>query len=88
MHKEAIGARFIAVSKKCSAKLISKEVSQAFKLIFYQLQSFYDKSCFYYSFKQFWAIENSKPILEKIARRVTVRLMQKLFQDLIFHTLY
>ena len=65
MHKEAIGARFIVVSKKCSKKLISKVVSKAFQLIFHQIQSFYDKSYFYFSFKQFWAIENSKPFLEK-----------------------
>ena len=51
--------------KKSSKKLISKVVSKAFQLIFYQIQSFYDKSYFYFSFKQFWAIENSKPFLEK-----------------------
>ena len=65
MHKEAFGARFIVVSKKCSANFISKVVSQT---IFHQIQSFYDKSCFYFSFKQFQAIENSKPILEKIEK--------------------
>ena len=65
LHKEVIGTRFIVVSKNCSTKLISKVLSNAFKLIFHQRQSFYDKSYFYFLFKQFWAIENSEPIVEK-----------------------
>ena len=68
MDKEAIGARFIAASKKSSTKLISKVVSKASKLIFHQILSFYDKSYSYFSFKQSWAIENSEPILEKIEK--------------------
>ena len=76
MHKEAFGARFIVVSKKCSANLISKVVSQT---IFHQIQSFYDKSCFYFSFKQFQAIENSKRIREKIEK---VNCKAKIFRDL------
>ena len=53
MYKEPIGASLIVASKKCSTKLISKAVSKAFKLTFHQIQSFYDKSHFYSSFKQF-----------------------------------
>ena len=64
MHKEAIGARFIVISKNCSKKLISKVVSKAFQLIFHQIQNFYNKLYFNFSFQQFWAIENSKPVLE------------------------
>ena len=65
MHKEAIAARFIVVSKKCSKKLNSKVVSKVFQLISHQIESFYNKSYFYFLFKQFWAIGNSEPILEK-----------------------
>ena len=37
MYKDPIVAQ-----KNCSAKLISKAVSKAFKFIFHQIQSFYD----------------------------------------------
>ena len=59
---------FSCCLKKCSRKLISKVISNAFKLIFDQIQSLYDESYFYFSFKQFWAIENPEPILEKIEK--------------------
>ena len=36
-----------------STKNSTKAVSEAFKLIFHQIQSFYNKSHFYSSFKQF-----------------------------------
>ena len=42
-----------------------KALSKAFKLIFHQIQSFYEKSHFCSSFSQFWIIENSKPVIEK-----------------------
>ena len=65
MHKEAIGTRFIVIWKRCSKNLISKRVSKAFQVIFHQIQSFYYKSYFYFSFKHFWTIENSKHIPRK-----------------------
>ena len=64
-----------------------KAVSKASELIFYQIQNFYDKSHFYTSFKQSWVIENSKPVLKKL-KRLIIKLMQKLFRLLTFHTLY
>ena len=48
--------------------LISKAVSEVFKHIFHQIQTFYDKLHFYSLFKQFWVIKNSKPIPEKIEK--------------------
>ena len=75
MHKEPISARFIVASKRYSTKFlpntvpnISKAVSKGIKLIFHQTQSFYDKLHFCFSFKQFWVIENFKPILAKIRK--------------------
>ena len=82
MHKEVIGASYIAASKK--AIQISKAASNAFRLIFHQIQSFYGKSCFYFSFKQFWATENSKRILEKIEKINYTANAIKLFRDLTF----
>ena len=66
MQKELIHVRFIVVSKKCITKLISTAVSITYKLIFQQIKSFYDKSHFYPSLKEFCDIENSKLILENM----------------------
>lgn len=65
MHPNPTGSPFIVYSKKYSTKLITKPFSNAFKSIFHQVQNFYDKSCFYSSFKYLWVIENSKPVFEK-----------------------
>jgi len=87
MHKNPIGARFIVASKKCSTKLLSKSVSKVFKLIFHQTQNFYDKSHFYSSFKQFWVIENSKPVLDKI-EKINLKSNAKNISTFDFSTLY
>ena len=68
MHKEPIGACFAVALKKYRTRLFSKAISKAFKLIFYQIESFYDKSHVYSSFKQFCVIKNSKLILEKMEK--------------------
>ena len=87
MHKEAIGARFIVVSKNYSKKLISKVVSKACEIVFHQIQSFYDKSYLYFSFKQFWAIENSNNILEKF-ENINCKANAKAILRFFFFTLY
>ena len=66
MHKDPSGKPFFVVSKKSSTNLVLKAVSKAFKLIICPIQTFYDKSQFYSSFKQFWILENFKFTLEKI----------------------
>ena len=67
MRKDPIWANFIVASKKCSTKHISKGVSsKVFQLIFDQIHNFYEKSHFYSSLKQFWVVENSKLVLEKV----------------------
>lgn len=66
-----------------SAKLIPKAVFEVFKLIIHQMQSFYDKSRFYFFIKQYWVIGNSHPVLKKL-KRLIIKLMQKLFRHLTF----
>ena len=87
MHEEPVGARFIVVSKKYCTKLILKAISKAFKLIFHQIRSFYDKSHFYSSFKQFWIIEDSKFILEKF-EKVNYKANAKAISTIDFSMLY
>ena len=64
-----------------------KVVSRVFQLIFHQVQSFYDKSYFYFPFKQFWAIGNSKPILEKF-ENINCTANAKVISRFDFSTLY
>ena len=68
MYKEAISHVFLFASKKDSTKLISKIFSNAFKLIFHQIQKFYNYSYFYFLYKHLWATENSNLNLEKIEK--------------------
>lgn len=87
MQKELIHVRFIVVSKKCITKLISTAVSIAYKLIFQQIKSFYDKSHFYPSLKEFCDIENSKLILENM-EQICGQANAKAISTFDFFTLY
>ena len=41
---------------------MSKAVTKVFKLIFKKIQSFHEKSHFYFDSKKFWVVENSKSV--------------------------
>ena len=66
MHYTPSRARFIVSSAKCSTKPISRVVSNAFKVIFNQIQNFHDQSQFYKNYNRFWVIKNSKPLIERL----------------------
>ena len=66
MHYTPSRARFIVSSAKCSTKPISRLVSNAFKLIFNQIQNFHAESKFYKNYNRFWIINNSKPLIERL----------------------
>ena len=66
MHYTPSRARFIVSSAKCSTKPISRVVSNAFKLIFNQIQNFHHMSQFYKNYNRFWVINNSKPLIERL----------------------
>ena len=66
MHYTPSRARFIVSSAKCSTKPISRLVSNAFKLIFNQIQNFHAESKFYKNYNRFWVINNSKPLIERL----------------------
>ena len=87
MQKELIHVRFIVVSKKGITKLISTAVSITYKLIFQQIKSFYDKSHFYPSLKEFCDIENSKLILENM-EQICGQANAKAISTFDFFTLY
>ena len=66
MHYTPSRARFIVSSAVCSTKPLSRVVSNTFKHIFKQVQSFHAKSKFYKNYNRFWVIENSQPLIDKL----------------------
>ena len=87
MHYNPSRARFIVSSAKCSTKPLSRIVSNTFKLIFNQIQSFHDKSKFYKNYNKFWVINNSKPLIEKLDV-INTRKKAKEISTFDFSTLY
>ena len=87
LHKNPIGFRFIVASKACSTKPLTKVVSRIFKMIFAHVESFHNKSRFYSSFKKFWVVQNSFPILEKMDR-INLKKNAKSLYTFDFSTLY
>ena len=66
MHKNPIGSRFIAGSKLCSIKLLSKNFSKALKYILNHMKN-YNRVVFERSqLNQYWILENSLEFLDNI----------------------
>ena len=87
MHYTPSRARFIVSSAKCSTKPISRVVSNAFKLIFNQIQNFHEQSKFYKNYNRFWVINNSKPLVERL-EVINTRKKAKDISTFDFSTLY
>ena len=87
MHYTPSRARFIVSSAKCSTKPISRLVSNAFKLIFNQIQNFHAASKFYKNYNRFWVINNSKPLIERL-EVINTRKKAKEISTFDFSTLY
>ena len=87
MHYNPPRARFIIASSSCSTKPLSKITSSIFKHIFKQVQNFHEKSYFYKNYNQFWVIENSAPVIEKL-RQINERKNAKDISTYDFSTLY
>ena len=87
MHYNPPRARFIVASSSCSTKPLSKLTSSIFKHIFNQVRNFHSKSYFYKNYNRFWVIENSSPVIEKLAR-INTRKNAKDISTFDFSTLY
>ena len=83
LHKAPIGARFINASKNCSTKPLSVVISKTFKMLFKHVENFYNISTFYSSCKNFWVVENSLPIIEKV-NLINIKIRAKRFLAMIF----
>ena len=66
MHKTQIGSRFIAGSKICSIKPLSKHFSKALKLILSHMKVYSDKVFERSNLHYYWILENSLQFMGKI----------------------
>ena len=66
MHKSPIGSRFIAGSKTCSIKPLSKHFSKALKLILNHMKLYSGTVFERASLNYFWIVDNSLEFLERI----------------------
>lgn len=69
MHKNPIGSRFIAGSKFCSIKPLSKYFSKALKLILNHMKLYNNVVYERTQLNQFWILENSLEFLDNIKNK-------------------
>lgn len=78
---------FIIASKQCSTKQISTSVSNAFKLIFSQVENFHKKAKFLSNYNKFWVLQNSTPIIDTL-NKINKKRNAKSISTFDFSTLY
>ena len=83
MHKNPTKQRFIAGSKICSLKALSKHFSKCLKLILTHMKNYYNTVFQRTGVKHYWIIENSLEFLENISELKTSHL-----ETYDFSTLY
>ena len=66
MHKNPIGSRFIAGSKFCSLKMLSKYFSKALKVILKHMKFYSNTVLERASLNYYWIVENSLEFMDKI----------------------
>ena len=87
MHKFPSGSRFIIASKHCSTKPLSKAVSNAFKLVFRQVENFHKNAKFLSNYNKFWVLQNCNPILSTL-KSINKKKNAKSISTYDFSTLY
>ena len=86
-HKHPTGKRFIIASKQCSTKQVSTAVSNAFKLIYSQVENFHKKAKFLSNYNKFWILQNSTPIIDTL-NKINKKHNAKSISTFDFSTLY
>lgn len=71
MRNTPIGATFIVESRKCSRQTLLKAATKAFKLVFKQIQSFDEESHFYFDYRTYQVVENSKLVIDRLDQITT-----------------
>ena len=87
MHKNPTSFRFIIASPRCSLKPLSKDLTSIFKLFYRKVERYYTKSRIWSGLKQFWVIQNNKPVIDDI-NKISRRKAAKTVSTFDFSTLY
>ena len=87
MHKNPTSFRFIIASPRCSLKPLSKDLTSIFKLFYKKVERYYTKSRIWSGLKQFWVIQNNKPVIEDI-NKISKRKAARTVSTFDFSTLY
>ena len=66
MHKNPVGSRFIAGSRICSIKALSKAFSKALKVILNHMKLYHKTVLERSGFNGFWILDNSLELLEDL----------------------
>ena len=87
LHKTPIKFRFIIASKKCTTKILSKNVSSIFSLFQKQIDAYHRKSHYFSGIKSYWIVQNREPVLQAVNKSYA-RRSAKCVSSFDFSTLY
>ena len=87
LHKNPVKFRFIIASKRCTTKMLSKDVSAMFSLFQKQIDTYNKKLHFYSGIKPYWIVQNREPVLQAVRKSVP-RRSAKCISSFDFSTLY
>jgi len=87
IHKDPIGARFIIASKHSSLKLLSKDITSIFRLIYLHVRKYYVKASNSSGLKHFWVADNNSDVISAI-NHISSKNNAKSVATYDFSTLY
>lgn len=87
LHKKPVKFRFIIASKRCTTKILNKNMSSIFTLFQKQIETYHKKSQFYSGIKSNWILYNREPVLQAVKKSYT-RRSAKCISSFDFSTLY
>ena len=87
LHKNPVKFRFIIASKRCTTKVLSKDLSSIFSLFQKQIDTYYKKAHYYSGIKSYWIVQNRDPVLQAV-KKSGIRRSAKCISSFDFSTLY
>ena len=87
LHKTPSKSRFIVAATHCSVKPLSKAVTAALKLLYKQIESYNDKSCYFSGVNTFWPIQNNTKVINSLNKLSSLH-KAKTITTFDFSTLY
>ena len=87
LHKSPVKFRFIIASKKCTTKMLSKNLSSIFSLFLKKVEKYHRMAHFFSGIKSNWILQNREPVIEAV-NKSRVRCSAKCVSSFDFSTLY